>query len=77
MANFASGQRITVRGEEFRITRVEQNTSNSTLVYATGLSELVSNKHYVFDTGIDKSINLVLPNSTQLIADKSPLCRAT
>jgi len=77
MANFASGQRITVRGEEFRITRVEQNTSNSTLVYATGLSELVSNKHYVFDTGIDKSIAVVSPNSTQLIVDKSPLCRAT
>lgn len=77
MANFASGQRITVRGEEFRITRVEQNTSNSTLVYATGLSELVSNKHYVFDTGIDKQITVVSPNSTQLVADTSPQCRAT
>lgn len=77
MANFASGQRITVRGEEFRITRVEQNTGNSTLVYATGLSELVSNKHYIFDTGIDKQITVVSPNSTQLVADTSQLCRAT
>lgn len=77
MANFASGQRITVRGEEFRITRVEPNTSNSTLLYVTGLSELVSNKHYVFDTGIDKQITVVSPSSTQLVADTSPLCRAT
>lgn len=77
MANFATGQRITIRGEEFRITRVEQNTSNSTLLYVTGLSELVSNKHYVFDTGIDKQLTVVSPNSILLVGDTSPLCRAT
>lgn len=77
MGNFAAGQRISVRGEEFRITRVERNTDNSTLIYATGLSELVINKHYIFDTGIDKQISVVSPNNTQLVADNSPLCRAT
>ena len=77
MTHFASGQRIIVRGEEFRITRVEQNTNNSTLIYAIGLSELVSNKRYIFDTGIDRHIAVVSPHKTQLVADTSPLCRAT
>ena len=77
MANFSSGQRITVRGEEFRITRVEQNANKSHIIYADGLSELVSNKHYIFDTAIDCDIKIVSPNNTQLVADDSPQCRAT
>ena len=76
MANYSSGQRITVRGEEFRITRVEQNSGKSHIIYADGLSELVSNKHYIFDTAIDK-IAIVSANNTQLVADDSPQCRAT
>ena len=77
MANFSSGQRITVRGEEFRITRVEQNANKTHIIYADGLSELVSNKHYIFDTAIDCDIKIVSPNNTQLVADDSPQCRAT
>ena len=76
MANYSSGQRITVRGEEFRITRVELNSGKSHIIYADGLSELVSNKHYIFDTAIDK-IAIVSANNTQLVADDSPQCRAT
>ena len=76
MANYSSGQRITVRGEEFRITRVEQNSGKSHIIYADGLSELVSNKHYIFDTAIDK-ITIVSATNTQLVADDSPQCRAT
>ncbi|MCR5314383.1 MAG: DEAD/DEAH box helicase [Bacteroidaceae bacterium] len=77
MANYSSGQRITVRGEEFRITRVEQNSDKSHIIYADGLSELVCNKHYIFDTAIDREIAIVSPNRTQLVADDSPQCRAT
>ena len=76
MANYSSGQRISVRGEEFRITKVEQNLNKSHIIYADGLSELVSNKHYIFDTAIDK-IAIVSANNTQLVADDSPQCRAT
>lgn len=74
---FAAGQRISVRGEEFRIARVEKNTSTSHILYVVGLSELVSNKRYVFDTAIDRDITMVSPNNTRLVADDSPQCRST
>jgi len=74
---FAAGQRITVRGEEFRITRVEKNTERSHILYVIGLSELVNNKHYIFDTAIDNDIAMVSPNNTVLVADESPQCRST
>ena len=73
----AAGQRISVRGEEFRIVRVEKNTDQSHILYVIGLSELVSNKHYIFDTAIDTDITVVSPSNTVLVADESPLCRST
>ena len=77
MVKFSSGQRINVRGEEFRVIRIEHNTNDSTIIYAIGLSELVSNKYYTFDTGIDKNISVISPENTILVADTSPQCRAT
>lgn len=81
MANFASGQRISVRGEEFRITRVEQNMvqgrESDLIIYAVGISELVNSRHFIFDTGRDKNITVVTPNNTELVVDSSPQCRST
>lgn len=81
MAHFSSGQRINVRGEEFRITRVEQNMVQSGksdyIIYAIGISELVNGHHFIFDTGVDKNIAVVSPDNTQLVADDSPQCRST
>lgn len=81
MTAFSSGQRICVRGEEFRITRVERNYDGKEILYADGLSELVTNKHYIFDTKIEEENNnkimIVSATNTQLVADDSPQCRAT
>ncbi|HRM58164.1 MAG TPA: helicase-related protein [Prevotella sp.] len=81
MTAFSSGQRICVRGEEFRITRVERNYDGKEILYADGLSELVANKHYIFDTKIEEENNnkimIVSATNTQLVADDSPQCRAT
>lgn len=77
MANYSAGQRINVRGEEFRIVKEEQNLDKSHIIYAIGLTELVSNKHYVFDTNIDKDIFVVSPENTVLVPDYSPQCRST
>lgn len=81
MTAFSSGQRICVRGEEFRISRVERNYDGKEILYADGLSELVANKHYIFDTKIEEENNnkimIVSATNTQLVADDSPQCRAT
>lgn len=81
MTAFSSGQRICVRGEEFRITRVERNYDGKEILYTDGLSELVANKHYIFDTKIEEENNnkimIVSATNTQLVADDSPQCRAT
>ena len=68
---FAEGQRITVRGEDFMITGIKPSDNNTNIIRAKGLSELVKDKEFVFDTAIDKEIALIDPKQMVFIPDDS------
>lgn len=67
--NFVPGIRISNRGEDFIIHKVTENYDDSHLIEVEGISELVKGKKFVFDTAIDKNIQLLDPIYTQLAAD--------
>jgi len=67
--NFSEGQKITARGEDFLISKVDTNFDGSFLLHAQGISELVKGKSFVFDCSIDTEISTVDPSLTRLIPD--------
>lgn len=67
--NYTEGQRITVRGEDFLIAKVEQNVNHSHIIEARGISELVRDKYFIFDTALDTQIQLVDPRDIDFEPD--------
>jgi ERCC4-related helicase len=67
--NYAIGNRISLRHEDFLVTEVRPNADGSYLLEAVGISELVKGRRYRFDTAIDQDIQLLNPKHTRLEAD--------
>ena len=66
---FAEGQRISVRGEDFMITGIRPSDDGTNIIQAKGLSELVKDKQFVFDTAIEDDIVLIDPKKMVFIPD--------
>lgn len=69
--NFSPGQRITVRGEDFMISNVLPLDNGEAVIEARGLSELVKDQYYDFDTTLDKDIHVIDPKTVHFTADTS------
>lgn len=67
--NFTTGQRISVRGEEFLITDTREGRGDHWIIDAEGVSELVKGRRFCFDTSIDRAIQPLDPSRTVLVAD--------
>ena len=68
---FSEGQRITVRGEDFMIMKVTPIGDGEFLLQSRGVSELVKDKVYTFDTTLDKEIRSVRATDYYFQADTS------
>lgn len=58
---YNEGQRISVPGEDFMVTKVSPVGNGDYIIQTRGLSELVKDKSYTFDTYLEDDIRIVNP----------------
>jgi SNF2 family DNA or RNA helicase len=74
--SFVPGIRITARGEDFLITKAEED-GGTYVLDVEGISELVKGKRFKFDTRLDSDIRVLDPVNTELQADNDHGYRKT
>lgn len=74
---YTIGQRITVRGEDFLITDINDGGNHNLLLDVVGISSLVMDKTFCFDTALEDDIEPVRPENTHFIADTQSGYRLT
>ncbi|TAK52678.1 MAG: DEAD/DEAH box helicase [Betaproteobacteria bacterium] len=74
---FAPGLRVELRDAEWRIKRVDHTNDGGYLLTCEGLSELVRGREGLFLTGLEQSVRVLDPATTQLTDDLSSGYRAS
>ncbi len=74
---YTIGQRISVRGEDFLITDIRDGGKGTLLLDVVGISPLVRDQAFRFDTAIERSIAPIRPESTHFVADTQSGYRLT
>lgn len=77
MITYTPGQRISVRGEDFLITEVNDGGEDNLLLDVVGISPLVADKVFCFDTKLEQDIQPVRPENTHFVADTQSGYRLT
>lgn len=73
---YAPGMRVMIRGEEWMIKKIENNTLGNKALYVVGLSRLVKDQEAIFLDDLEKdNIEIVDPTKVKLVPDDSPYFR--
>ena len=67
---YAPGMRVIIRGEEWRIIKVEKNDMGNQALYCRGISTIVKDKDSIFLDDLDK-VELVDPTQVRFVCDDS------
>lgn len=76
MAEYASGERVVIRDEEWIVKKVEQNSMGHYALHCLGVSALVKNQEAVFLDDIEQVV-VADPAKMRLVFDDSPKYRKT
>jgi hypothetical protein len=74
MENLAHGAHVRIRGEDWLVTHIQRNAfpGSPAIVRVVGTTELVRGVEAAFMTDLD-TIELVQPETTRLVFDRSPM----
>lgn len=72
---YAPGMRIIVRGEEWKVKKVETNSLGNQTLHVVGLSQLVKDYDSMFLVDVEKDIEIVDPANVKLVPDDSAFFR--
>ena len=76
MTDYAPGMRITIRGEEWMIRKIENNNMGNPTLHCVGISSLVKDREAIFLSDLE-AIKVVNPAEVCLIPDTSSHFRKT
>jgi SNF2 family DNA or RNA helicase len=76
-SQFAPGARIQVRDAEWLVRRVDKTSTGGEQLSCVGISQLVKDKEAIFLTEIEPKIEVLKPEETVLVKDRSASFRAS